>query len=79
MQSAVSRWGNSLAVRLPRSVAEDAGLADGAPVDIRVEDGRVVIAPTRPSVRLDDLLGRFRPEHRHGEADWGADRGAERF
>ena len=38
----VSRWGNSLAVRLPKKLVEEAGLAEGDEVDVRVADKRVV-------------------------------------
>ncbi len=43
MRSRISKWGNSLGVRIPRSFAEEAGLRDGTLVEVTVEDGRVVI------------------------------------
>ena len=43
MHASVRKWGNSAAVRLPASVMTGAGLRVDGPVDIRVEDGRVVI------------------------------------
>lgn len=53
MHASVRKWGNSPAVRLPAAVMAGAGLRVDAPVDIRVEDGRVVIerivAPADPA------------------------------
>lgn len=43
MHASVRKWGNSPAIRLPASVMAEAGLRLDAPVDVRVEDGRVVI------------------------------------
>jgi len=43
MHTSVRKWGNSPAVRLPASVMAAAGLRVDGPVDVRVEDGRVVI------------------------------------
>lgn len=66
MQTTVSRWGNSLGIRIPRGLADDAGLTDGTPVDLRLEDGRIILEPVAtPS--LEDLLSRITPENRHGE------------
>ena len=60
----VSRWGNSLAIRVPRGIAEDAGIVEGAAVDIRVEDGKIVAEPlSRPT--LDALLAAITPENLH--------------
>jgi antitoxin MazE len=66
MQTTVSRWGNSLGIRIPRGLADDAGLTDGTPVDLRFEDGRIILEPVAtPS--LEELLSRITPENCHGE------------
>lgn len=57
MITKVQKWGNSLAVRIPRSTARDTHLGLGAEVDVVSEDGRIVMAPVRlKRIRLDDLL-----------------------
>lgn len=56
MRTGIARWGNSLAVRLPRALADQAGIAEGTAVEIDVEDGHLVIRPARPRYALDDLL-----------------------
>jgi antitoxin MazE len=65
----LDRWGNSLGIRVPRAVAEAAGLKAGDRVDISVEEGRVVIQPARPRYFLDDLLAGVTPENEHPSMD----------
>lgn len=73
----VSRWGNSLAVRIPQHLAAAAALREGSLVDVLLEDDRLVIRG-RPAVpSLDELIARITPENRHPETDWGAPRGGE--
>lgn len=71
VQLLIARWGNSLAVRLPRTVAATARLVEGTPVEMRVEGDAIVVTRARPRLRLDDLVAATRPEHSHGEFDWG--------
>lgn len=56
MRTKVTRWGNSLAIRLPRSIADQTDFVEGKPVEIEVEDGRIVIRPAVPRYSLDELL-----------------------
>jgi antitoxin MazE len=56
MRTQISRWGNSLAVRLPRQVADSAGLGEGAVIDLEVTDGVVRLVPARPKYSLAALL-----------------------
>ena len=67
MLGSVAKWGNSLAVRLPKGVVEDVSLSEGDAVDIATSDGRIVISRAEPKITLGDLLAAYRPEHRHGE------------
>lgn len=73
----VSRWGNSLGLRLPKSIAREARLDEGDTVDVSVDRGAIVIRPSRPRYSLDDLVRRITARNRHGETDWGAPRGHE--
>ena len=77
MRTSIGKWGNSLALRLPRKLAEDIGLVEGATVDLRVEGDALVVVSARKRYRLADLLAETKPEARHGETDWGAPRGKE--
>jgi antitoxin MazE len=64
----VSKWGNSLGLRIPRGIASDANLSEGSSVDVRLEKGRIVIEPVNSS-SLEELLARVTPENRHGD-EW---------
>jgi antitoxin MazE len=78
MPTAVSKWGNSLALRLPRDVAAKARLRDGTTVDFTFEGNRLMIAPSRPRYRLSELLESGKNTRKHGEAEnWGSARGKE--
>jgi antitoxin MazE len=78
MRTKVQRWGNSLAVRIPKSFADEAGLSDGAAVEMRlVENGLMVESVPAAAPSLDELLDRVTPENLHGEVDVGAPHGTE--
>jgi antitoxin MazE len=73
----VSKWGNSLGLRLPKSVAQEAQLDDGDTVAVSVDNGAIVIRPARPRYTLAELVGRITARNRHDERDWGSPRGHE--
>ena len=82
MQGQISRWGNSLGVRIPKEVANRVGLSDGAQVEIEARQGEVVISPIKPRLRytLEELVTGVTPEEAHAssaEVDWGPDVGRE--
>ena len=78
MQGTIAKWGNSLGVRLPRHIAESAKLAEGESVNFSVEDGALVIRPTRKKFKLSDLLANYeRPDAKSDEVDWGKPQGDE--
>jgi antitoxin MazE len=63
MRAQISKWGNSLAVRVPRQIAEEARIAEGTPVELEVENGRVVIRRVAPRYDLDELIAGMTPEN----------------
>lgn len=73
MQSQIGKWGNSLALRIPNSVAREAAVTEGKPVEISVDDGRIIITPIErePRFSLDDLVAGITRENRHEEIDTG--------
>ncbi|HEX5077820.1 MAG TPA: AbrB/MazE/SpoVT family DNA-binding domain-containing protein [Geminicoccaceae bacterium] len=73
----VSRWGNSLAVRIPRTVADQARIEEGQEVELTVTDGCLTIRPRARGYTLDELLEQVTPENRHDEVDWGKPEGGE--
>jgi len=76
MRATVSKWGNSLGLRIPRGLAHDAGLAEGSVVELRVEDGRLVAEPVAVE-NLEALLSKVTTKNRHEELLIDAPRGRE--
>jgi antitoxin MazE len=66
MKTRVQKWGNSLAVRLPKSFADGLGLGEGSPADLTLEEGAIVVKPDRDRVRdLETLLEGVTDENIH--------------
>ncbi|HOW77659.1 MAG TPA: AbrB/MazE/SpoVT family DNA-binding domain-containing protein [Candidatus Competibacteraceae bacterium] len=76
-QQVLRKWGNSPAIRIPAAVMRAANLNLNQNVEIKVEDGRVIIESTAPSYALDDLLAGITPANRHEAMDFGAPQGSE--
>jgi antitoxin MazE len=77
MSTTIQRWGNSLAVRIPKAFALEAGLAEDSEVEIGVDDGKIVVRPVRKEWRLEELLDGVKPANLHGEIIWGGRAGRE--
>ena len=65
MTVAISRWGNSLAVRIPKDALEEAGLHEGDLLDVFSERGKLVLAPHGAPPTLDELIDMITPENTH--------------
>jgi antitoxin MazE len=50
MTTVVAKWGNSLAIRIPRSVAEQAQVTEGIAINFSVEGNRIVITPQKKNI-----------------------------
>jgi antitoxin MazE len=75
MRIKLTKWGNSLGIRLPKVFAMHIGLREGSEVDIFVHKDSIVISNARPS--LSSLLDTITPEMLHQETDTGDVRGHE--
>ena len=72
MNTMVQKWGNSLALRIPHSVAKDTHLHQGSVVDIVLVAGKIVVKPRRQRhYTLAQLLKRITKRNRHAAFDWG--------
>jgi antitoxin MazE len=71
------RWGNSLAVRIPKTVLDQASLREGEELEIGVEGGRISLQPARHRPTLKSLIAGITPGNVHGEQDWGKPAGKE--
>ena len=77
MHVQLTKWGNSLGLRIPKDLASRFRLTEGMKVDVKAERGRIVISVDRPRYRLEDLLAGITPEDMHEAFDWGPDVGRE--
>ncbi len=78
MRVQVQKWGNSLALRIPKPFAEDAGVREGTMVQLSVSDGRLVAAPLRAhKPHLKDLLAGVTKANLHEEVKAGLPVGRE--
>ena len=77
MNQHVKKWGNSAAVRIPAATLAAAGLKTDDAVDVREENGRIVIEKVRAKIDLDEMISRITPENRHDVVDWGPPVGKE--
>jgi antitoxin MazE len=72
MTAVVAKWGNSLAIRIPKSVAEQAHVTEGTGIDFSVEGNSIIITPQkRRKYTLDELLEGMTPENFHSEFETG--------
>jgi antitoxin MazE len=78
MIATISRWGNSVAVRIPRSILEQSHLHEGDTVEVAAgADGGIVLHPVRRK-NLTELIAAITPENLHGETFADTPVGAER-
>jgi antitoxin MazE len=78
MKTKIARWGNSLAIRLPKDAVASLGLRNGTPVELRAQDGELVLTPQRvQDPELEKLIGAITAKNRHTETDWGSAVGGE--
>jgi antitoxin MazE len=72
MKSRVQKWGNSLAVRIPKSFAVEAGLWANGAVELSLVEGSLVVQPIAPEPpTLDELLSGITDNNMPGEWDTG--------
>jgi antitoxin MazE len=72
MRTRIQKWGNSLALRIPRPFAEDANLSEDAEVDVTLRNGKLVVTPVpEPRFTLEELVEQITPENRYGEVGTG--------
>lgn len=78
MKTKVQRWGNSLALRIPKPFALEARLENGSSVELLLEEGRLIISrPSEARYVLNDLLHGITPDNIHREFDTGGPVGDE--
>jgi antitoxin MazE len=72
MKTRIQKWGNSLALRIPKPFAEESNLREDSAVDVTVRAGKlVVVAIEEPQLSLEDLVRKITPRNRHSEVETG--------
>lgn len=71
MRARIQKWGNSLAVRIPKAFAQQLGMAQDSEIEVELGDSELVIRPAGATYTLRDLVAEIRPETRHDEVATG--------
>lgn len=76
-EAQIVKWGNSLAVRIPKPVAEAVGAQEGDPIVIEAEDGHIKVRRKQRVPALKELVAKITSENRYEEIPSGPARGKE--
>ncbi len=79
MLAHVHKWGNSLAIRIPKSFATEAHLEQNTPIKVSLRDGELIIAPIKPGYTLEALLAQVTEQNMHQEQEIGSAVGREEW
>ena len=77
MVTKIQQWGNSLGLRIPKSLASQLAIANGQQVELGIENDCLVVRPLKKEYRLSEMLAAITPENRHDEVDFGRAMGRE--
>lgn len=71
MTTKVQKWGNSLAIRIPKQVASEFDLDKGSDLEIEILDNAIKLTPTKRKPTLEEMMSKITPENQHEPIDWG--------
>ena len=77
MQARIQKWGNSLAIRIPKPFALEVGLEQNSLVAVSISDGKLVLEPVKPEYSLQELLAQVTEDNLHQEIESGPTVGSE--
>ena len=79
MRTKIRKWGNSLALRLPKSFASELGLEDETNIDMNISEGKIVLSPVAGRSRhsIKKLVAGIKKSNLHNEIDSGKPIGRE--
>lgn len=78
MQSKVQKWGNSLALRIPKSIAKKSKIGQGSPIELKIVGDKILIEPIRKKeLTLDEILSQITEKNLHKEINSGEPLGGE--
>ena len=72
MKVQIQKWGNSLALRIPKAFAVESNVTGGSTVDVSMSNGNIIVKPvSEPEYTLEALVDGITDLNRHDEIDWG--------
>lgn len=77
METRIQKWGNSLAIRIPKPFALEVGLEQNSLVAVSVSEGKLILEPVKPSYSLEELLAHVTKDNLHQEVETGLSVGNE--
>jgi len=79
MTTTIQKWGNSQGIRIPRILLEEVKWSENEPIEIKVEDNKIVIekAPKTERKNIKELFKDYKGEYEPSEIDWGEPEGKE--
>ena len=69
MSAKIQKWGNSLGVRIPKSVIEKLNLTENSEVEVEHKNGTIIIFPAKKKFSIDSLVSQITKENLHQEED----------
>ena len=73
----IQKWGNSQAVRLPKAILEMAQLNENDRVELKVQEGNLIIIPVKKHKTLQERIAEYKGDYKCGEWDTGEPTGNE--
>lgn len=77
MRTTLSKWGNSLAVRIPKPIADDLQITSGTEVQIEIHGNVLQVKPIQTEFNLEQLLKKVNKNNIHAEIKSGKPVGKE--
>ncbi len=77
MKGKIQKWGNSLAIRIPKPFANEINLTNNSEVEISLKDGALLVEPSVKEIDLDELLKKVNKKNLHKLIDFGPPVGRE--
>jgi antitoxin MazE len=72
METKIQKWGNSLAIRLPKAFANQIRIENGSEVNIQIDDGKIIVIPLkRNEIILEEFLSKIDETNIHDEINFG--------
>jgi len=69
----IQKWGNSLGVRIPKTLIKEAKLDENSEVEIQHKNGNIIIIPVQKKYILSELVKKISKTNLHGEDEFASE------